>query len=144
MLFKRKGDDAPNPHVPIEDVPGFHPEPPVQSPIAWQQALSVSLSPPAEAEIRRLIGQNRKIQAIKVMREQTGLGLKEAKGLVEAMAAGRPVTTAPSGASLSDQVRAFENSGDHDSAVAIVRAQTGMTAPEAEAFIAALAPGPFA
>ena len=159
MLFKRKGDDAPNPNVPIEDVPGYHPASPVQSPFGGQQ---ISLSPHAEAEIRLLIGQNKKIQAIKVMREQTGLGLKDAKDLVEAIAAGHSIAPAMTGypeppqtsavtgypeppqASLSDQVRAFEDAGDHASAVALVRARTGMSDPEAEAFITALTPDPFA
>ncbi|UNU44869.1 hypothetical protein EAO27_01300 [Sphingopyxis sp. YF1] len=36
-------------------------------------------------EIRDLIRQNRKIEAIKRMRERTGLGLAEAKDAVEAL-----------------------------------------------------------
>ena len=38
-----------------------------------------------DEEIRELIRQNRKIEAIKLMREKTGLGLAEAKDAVEAM-----------------------------------------------------------
>lgn len=38
-------------------------------------------------EIRELIRQNRKIEAIKRLRDQTGLGLKEAKDAVEAIEA---------------------------------------------------------
>lgn len=38
-----------------------------------------------DEEIRELIRQNRKIDAIKLMREKTGLGLAEAKDAVEAM-----------------------------------------------------------
>jgi len=157
MLFKRKGNDGPSPNVPI-DVPDSGQASPIQTPIGWQQPLPVSLSPSAEAEIRELIGRKQKIQAIKVMREQTGLGLKDAKDLVEALAAGRPVAAAPAyplspeplrpgllspeplspEPSLSDRVRTFETGGDHASAVALVRAQTGMTTSEAEAFIRAL------
>lgn len=38
-----------------------------------------------DEDIRELIRQNRKIDAIKLMREKTGLGLAEAKDAVEAM-----------------------------------------------------------
>ena len=48
-----------------------------------------------EAEIVALLQQGRKIKAIKLYREQTGLGLKEAKDAVEAMGADRGIV-APS------------------------------------------------
>lgn len=38
-----------------------------------------------ERQVRELLGQGRKIEAIKIYREATGLGLKEAKDAVEAM-----------------------------------------------------------
>ncbi|MBI3829144.1 MAG: ribosomal protein L7/L12 [Planctomycetes bacterium] len=41
----------------------------------------------AEDEIRRLLREDRKIEAIKVYREATGCGLKEAKDAVERIAA---------------------------------------------------------
>ncbi|WP_102194104.1 ribosomal protein L7/L12 [Microbacterium aurantiacum] len=41
------------------------------------------------AEVDRLIAANQKITAIKLVRERTGLGLKEAKDLVEARGSGR-------------------------------------------------------
>lgn len=41
-------------------------------------------------EIRELIRQNRKIEANKRLRDQTGLGLKEAKDAVEAIEARMP------------------------------------------------------
>ncbi|ALJ13370.1 ribosomal protein L7/L12 [Sphingopyxis macrogoltabida] len=43
-----------------------------------------------DEEIRELIRQNRKIEAIKRLRDQTGLGLKEAKDAVEAIEARMP------------------------------------------------------
>ncbi len=152
MLFRRKGDDAPNPNVPIEDVPGFPPAPP-----GWQET---GLAPDVEAEVRGLIASNKKIQAVKVVREHTGFGLKDAKDLVDAIAAGRiaapsgyPAPSAygepsgypapsgypePAASSLSDQVRAFEAAEDHASAVALVCAKTGMSPAEAESFIRTL------
>ena len=38
---------------------------------------------PVSAEVSQLVMQGKKIQAIKVLREQTGLGLKEAKDIVD-------------------------------------------------------------
>src|SRR3990170_4099734 len=46
------------------------------------------------AELKRLISSGQKIEAVKLYREITGVGLKEAKDAVEAMEAGRPVTVA--------------------------------------------------
>ena len=49
---------------------------------------------PPDAEVRRLVETGHKIEAIKLVRQQTGLGLKEAKDQVDALArhlnAGRP------------------------------------------------------
>ncbi len=45
-------------------------------------------SRPAGEEIHRLIATGRKIEAIKVYREQTGCGLKEAKDAIDAIGAG--------------------------------------------------------
>jgi len=43
------------------------------------------LPPSAETEIRALLQQRRKIDAIKLLREHTGLGLKEAKDRIDAL-----------------------------------------------------------
>jgi hypothetical protein len=42
------------------------------------------LPPEVEPEIRALLDQRRKIDAIKLMRQHTGLGLKEAKDRIDA------------------------------------------------------------
>jgi large subunit ribosomal protein L7/L12 len=44
---------------------------------------STGLPPDAEAEVWRLVQGGRKIEAIKLVRGRTGLGLKEAKDLVD-------------------------------------------------------------
>lgn len=54
-----------------------------------QQLSGDVLSPDAKARVQALIVANRKIEAIKEVREVTGLGLKEAKDLVDAMSGGR-------------------------------------------------------
>jgi hypothetical protein len=93
------------------------------------------LPPEAVSHLQHLLAGRQKIQAIKEIRALTGLGLKEAKDLADAIEAGNyhPATTP-----LSDRVRAFESAGDHASALALVRAETGMTTTEAERFIQAL------
>lgn len=52
---------------------------------------TIALTSDREAEARQLLASGNKIQAIKLIREMTGLGLKEAKDMAEAMEAGRPV-----------------------------------------------------
>jgi Ribosomal protein L7/L12 C-terminal domain len=47
------------------------------------------LSPQARGEIGALVAQGKKIEAIKLVRTQTGMGLKDAKNLVDAIATGR-------------------------------------------------------
>jgi ribosomal protein L7/L12 len=94
-----------------------------------------SLPPELLAHLQRLLAARKKIEAIKEIRTHTGLGLKEAKHLAEAIEDGRfrPVATP-----LSERVRAFKSVGDHASALALVRAETGMSPTEAERFIQAL------
>jgi ribosomal protein L7/L12 len=53
------------------------------------------ISSQQEAQIRELIGQRRMIDAIKLYREATGVGLKEAKDAVTEMWHGRPVHPPP-------------------------------------------------
>lgn len=52
---------------------------------AMQAQLAAQLSEPARTEALTLLARQRKIEAIKVVRQDTGLGLKESKDLVEWM-----------------------------------------------------------
>ncbi len=52
-------------------------------------------SAPLAQSVESLLREGRKIEAIKLYREQTGLGLKEAKDAVEAMARGETLPRAP-------------------------------------------------
>ena len=54
--------------------------PPTARPVAPVQDAPID-----DDEIRELIRQNRKIEAIKRLRDATGLGLKEAKDAIEAL-----------------------------------------------------------
>lgn len=58
--------------------------PQTSRPIAARPAVPVDIAIDDE-EIRELIRQNRKIEAIRRLRDATGLGLKEAKDAVEAL-----------------------------------------------------------
>ena len=51
-------------------------------PVLKSSALS---TPSLEKQIRMLLGEGNKIEAIKLFREQTGTGLKDAKDAVEAI-----------------------------------------------------------
>lgn len=42
-----------------------------------------ALSPPVQSDIDRLLLDGKKIEAIKIIREQTGMGLKESKDLAD-------------------------------------------------------------
>lgn len=129
--------------------PGMPPTPPMAPGAPTVQGTPVTellLPEDLQFHLYRELGNGRKIHAIKLVRQHTRLGLKEAKDIVEALEAGwRPSPTqqlprpaADDGGSLSDRVRAFERAGDHTAAIALVRSQTGMTAEEAERFVAAL------
>lgn len=60
---------------------------------AWQPAAMPVLPDLARlAEVKRLAAAGQKIEAIKLLRDLTGLGLKEAKDTVEAIQRGEPVT----------------------------------------------------
>ena len=73
-----------------------------------------NISPQQEAQIRELIDQRRMIDAIKLYREATGVGLKEAKDAVEAMERGEPIMDfapiqfgTPNSALLEEQIKQF-------------------------------------
>ncbi len=53
---------------------------------------TIALTNDRESDVRRLLTEGKKIEAIKLIREMTGLGLKEAKDAAEAMEAGQPFT----------------------------------------------------
>lgn len=64
------------------------------------------LTPQVVAEIDRLIGAGKKIQAIKLLRDRTGVGLKEAKDRVEHWSIS---TTAPHLAARSNATAAYSS-----------------------------------
>src|SRR5690606_16814464 len=111
--------------------------------------------------VRALLAEGRRKDAVKMVRKEAGLDSRGAKDYVGAIQGGYlpaapPVGAAPAGpppvpqqgawgqgawgqGTLSDRVRAMKRLGDHESAIATVCAETGMTRDEARAFVEALA-----
>ncbi|MFF3444355.1 ribosomal protein L7/L12 [Streptosporangium sp. NPDC002721] len=109
--------------------------------------------------VTRLTRQGQKIHAIKELRRYTGLGLKEAKDVVDAVAMGHDLWTHPlmarfrptgpmvspgasgiavTGPDLAARVRELKAAGRAEQAVHLVRGETGMGEREAELFVEAL------
>lgn len=139
----RKGSPQPMGYAPPPPA-GYHGTSAGYSPY---QARARVLSAPALAEVQTFLTRGQKIHAIKVVREQTGMGLKDAKDYVDAMVGGGLAPALPEAVSwgqqpggglLSERARTFKAAGDLASAVALVRAETGMSQSEAERFINAL------
>ncbi|PRX98813.1 hypothetical protein [Allonocardiopsis opalescens] len=89
-----------------------------------------------------LLGRGRTIEAVKVVRERTGLGLSEAVELVDALAAGRPLPTPAGAGGLPEDVReaarALARQGRTIEAVKLVRERTGAGLAEAKRAVDAL------
>ncbi len=102
------------------------------------RAFSTPVPAELQSRIRALAAADQRIQAIKLLRQATGLGLLDAKNAVDAIAAGRvlPVSAAP----LADRARSLVSAGREDEAVRLVATETGMSAPEAETFVRSLYP----
>ena len=93
-------------------------------------------------DIALLVQQGKKIDAIKLYRERTGVGLKEAKDAVEAMEAGReppPVETM----NLAGEVEmaALVRQGRKIDAIKLYRERTGMGLKEAKDAVEAMEAG---
>lgn len=102
-----------------------------------------------DADLRRMVQAGDKIGAIKLYRERTGLGLKEAKDAVEALAAGAPVA-APRAAPAApvalpegdddEALRALVRAGRKIEAIKRYRQRTGLGLKEAKDVIDAMEP----
>ncbi|GAA1678277.1 ribosomal protein L7/L12 [Fodinicola feengrottensis] len=87
------------------------------------------------------LGANKRVLAIKQLRQATGLGLADAKYLTEAIAAGhRPPERGIGLAqpSLADRARGLRRQGREADAIRLVRDETGMGDPEAAKFVRSL------
>ncbi|MGI5227594.1 ribosomal protein L7/L12 [Actinoallomurus sp. CA-142502] len=95
-----------------------------------------------QLRVRALLGENKPILAVKEVRQATGLGLADAKRLVDALKSGplpEPAPYAPGGhGNVADRARHLRDAGDLPGAVSLVQTETGMSAADAERFVAAL------
>ncbi len=94
-------------------------------------------------EVRVLVAQGNKIAAIKLVREQTGMGLKEAKDYVEALPATGPIappvgSAAPQPASDLSEVHALALQGQKIQAIKLYRELTGVGLKEAKEYVDSL------
>ncbi|BCJ63245.1 hypothetical protein [Polymorphospora rubra] len=96
------------------------------------------------ADILELLGRNRKIQAIKVLRTRRPMGLAEAKQVVEQIGAGRVPARWPgqpprlpevADRSVVDRATDLKRQGRLIDAVKLVRAETGLSLREAKEMV---------
>jgi ribosomal protein L7/L12 len=113
---------------------------------SWQPTnaapdLTLSIdSPPAAdlQEVHRLTLHGQKIQAIKLYRELTGVGLKEAKDYVDALeSGGQPVAADPAPTRSGDlaEVHALARQGQKIQAIKLYRELTGAGLKDAKDYI---------
>lgn len=102
-----------------------------------------ALPPEIVAEIRRLAGEGRKIDAIRTLREATGCGLAEAKDAIEAVEQGLPLAIRAPGRPLDPEfaaeVKRLAREGQLLEAVRLYRERTGLGLKEAREEVEALA-----
>ncbi|MGA9870702.1 MAG: hypothetical protein WBQ44_06120 [Rhodococcus sp. (in: high G+C Gram-positive bacteria)] len=103
----------------------------------------IGLDDAARDEIHRLVGDRKKINAIKLFRERTGCSLTEAKAAVDSVERGNPL---PSPGTYTDatgldtdawediipRLRALKTEGRTIAAITLLRARTGLPLREAK------------
>lgn len=94
-----------------------------------------------EAELEALLAAGRKIEAIKLYREQTGAGLAEAKAAVEALERGEEigVSSLEKAEEVEDQLIALLRQGKKIEAVKLCRERSGLGLKEAKSLVEAMA-----
>jgi ribosomal protein L7/L12 len=111
-------------------------EPLIQDPFAPVTVTPADTPEPAWwAEMRRELGEGNKIAAIKVYKDNTGCGLKEAKESVEAIQAGIPVPRPEVIAPAVDHMPAIEEAvraGRKLEAIKLYREMTGLGLKESK------------
>ena len=98
-----------------------------------------------DEEIRDLLARGKKLQAIKRVRELTGMGLKEAKDYVDALPHAPPLGrllsvhgAQPIGLEVEQEARRLLGNGDKIAAIKRVRELTGMGLKEARDYVESL------
>ena len=114
-----------------------------------------SLPPHVTQQVKDLIARGNKIEAIKIFRSATGLGLKESKDVIDAISAGNaqaanqlmmgmaasaPQTPAAAGDTLA-QVRQLMRADEKIQAIRVLREASGLGLKDAKDAVEALAAG---
>lgn len=104
----------------------------IPEPLTWTADL--------EKEVRSLLDQGRKIEAVKAYKDHTGCGLKDAKDAVEALqlSASLPIRSEPDG-DLDAEVLRLLGQGEKIKAVKFYREQTGGTLYDSKQAVESLA-----
>ncbi|WP_072801953.1 ribosomal protein L7/L12 [Rhodococcoides yunnanense] len=116
---------------------------PTDNRAATAQLMLAGLDSHARDEIYRLVGEKKKIHAIKLFRERTGVGLQEAKNAVESVERGNPLPTPgvysdttglDTGAweDIIPKLRALKTEGKTIAAIKLLRARTELSLREAK------------
>jgi len=94
-----------------------------------------------EQQVRSLLDQGQKIQAVKLYKDQTGVGLAEAKEAVESMQADAdpPSSPAEPGGDLEAELLRLLGRGDKLEAVKLYKDQNGTSLLEAKQVVESLA-----
>lgn len=98
----------------------------------------------AGQQLAELVRQGRKIEAIKLVREQTGCGLAEAKAAVEKLERGEPSEPAAPGGdlgNLKEEIRTLVLSGRMIDAIKLYREKTNTGLKDAKDAVDKIAAG---
>jgi ribosomal protein L7/L12 len=135
-LFSGKSRDT-------DEVLGAHAPAAATRPVA-APALEAANDPmPLEAQVKALIAQGKKLDAIRLVRESNGLSLADAKDAVEAIGQhGRPtlgemgmMSTVRLAQALSEEVQQLVARGEKIEAIKRIREQTGLGLKEAKELV---------
>ena len=101
---------------------------------------SEPVTPDLEQQVRSLLAQGRKLEAVKIYKNDVGCGLKEAKDAVEALERGDgPPQPAEADASLEADVLRLLRDGEKIKAAKLYRKRTGGSLREAKQAVEAVA-----
>lgn len=109
-------------------------------------ATPASMAPGSTDDVQRLMAVGNKIGAIKLVREQTGMGLKESKDYVEALERSLPMLPTPpaqtappvDSSTLDPEVLLLLAQHQKIGAIKLVRERTGLGLKESKDYVEAL------
>lgn len=138
LALRRRGDrDLLAPPPSLRAVP-----PPLDAPSVRPAPAAAPAPVDLESQLKALLAGGRKIEAIKRLREATGLGLAEAKDWVETIERGGAVDLPPAASEpddVYDEIRALLATNQKLAAIKRLREATGLGLAEAKARVESIA-----